>query len=150
MSLDKDCFICRKHREQPASAVYADARVVIGHALAGDDGAPPLLGNYLIEPKRHLGGVADLNDEEAKVVGLYTARSGRVLQELSGAEHIYVFVLGHQIDHLHVHIVPRYPGTPRQYWGMRGYEWPDAPRGTDEAVLKLNVRMRSRLAEEGI
>jgi diadenosine tetraphosphate (Ap4A) HIT family hydrolase len=31
---------------------------------------------------------------------------------------IYAFVLGHGVAHLHVHLLPRYPGTPSEYWSQ--------------------------------
>ena len=33
------------------------------------------------------------------------------------------------VPHLHVHLAPRYPGTPEDYWWTRLLDWPDAPRG---------------------
>lgn len=151
MSNEKTCFICRKHRDgngAPDGAVYVDDLVFTGHAAIGEDGALPLLGHYLVEPKRHVGGIGDLKAAEAQAVGLQITRTGHALLAATGAEHIYVFVLGHHIDHLHVHIVPRYPGTPRAYWGLRVDEWPEAPRGSEQAIIELNKSMRERLMEE--
>jgi histidine triad (HIT) family protein len=151
MSGGEECFICLKHRigrGAPGGPIYEDALLFIGHAAISDDGTLPDLGHYLVEPKRHTAGIGDLDAAEAQAVGLQLTRSARTLQAVTGAEHIYVFVLGHHIDHLHIHILPRYPGTPRDYWGLRVDEWPDAPRGSKQAIHDLNTRMRSRLAEE--
>lgn len=40
--------------------------------------------------------------------------------------------------HLHVLLMPRYPGTPREYWQQR-VEWPDGPRGNAEAVAATST-----------
>jgi len=41
--------------------------------------------------------------------------------------------------------VPRYPGTPREYWGVRVDEWPGAPRGDLEEIADLCERLRNGL-----
>ncbi len=45
----------------------------------------------------------------------------------------------------HVHLVPRYPGTPREYWGMQVDEWPDAPKGDLATTTALTTRPRTYL-----
>jgi histidine triad (HIT) family protein len=47
------------------------------------------------------------------------ARTARALKAVVGAEHVYSFVLGHHVPHLHIHVLPRYPGAPREFWGTR-------------------------------
>jgi histidine triad (HIT) family protein len=42
-----------------------------------------------------------------------------------------------QVPHLHVHLLPPYPGTPREYWWDRVDEWPDAPPGDATEVEEL-------------
>jgi histidine triad (HIT) family protein len=62
-----------------------------------------------------------------------------------GAEHICMFVMGHHVPHLHIWVVPRYPGTPREYWGFRVDEWPEASKGGAEEIEILCDRIRERL-----
>lgn len=38
-------------------------------------------------------------------------------------------------------LLPRYVGTPREYWWDRVDEWPDAPRGGEQAVVHLVERL---------
>jgi diadenosine tetraphosphate (Ap4A) HIT family hydrolase len=61
--------------------------------------------------------------------------------------HIYSFVMGDHVPHLHVHLVPRYPGTPREYWGVRVSEWPNAPRGGVGEIDAVCGRLREALAD---
>jgi len=49
-----------------------------------------------------------------------------------GAERIYLEVLGHHVPHLHVWVVPRYPGIPDQYVGLQLLEWEGAARSWRE------------------
>ena len=46
-------------------------------------------------------------------------------------------MIGDGVPHLHVHLLPRFPGTPRQYWWDKVDEWPQARRGPAPAVAAL-------------
>ena len=62
-----------------------------------------------------------------------------------GVEHFYTFVLGGGVRHVHVHVIGRYPGAPREYWGPRVDEWPDAPHGGEHEFAQVVARVRSLL-----
>jgi histidine triad (HIT) family protein len=143
------CFVCRKHRGLelvPGGPIYEDELVFAGHAWSGQDRQAPYLGGFIVEPKRHLPTWAELEDAEAERIGRVIRDVSRALKVAVEAEHIYVFVMGHQIDHLHVWVVPRYPRTPREYWGLEVFEWPDRPPGTRRAVEALCDRVRAAMA----
>jgi len=143
-----ECFVCRKHRGEialPGGAIYEDALVYAGHA-AGPPGQGTVYRGYLIaEPKRHAAGWEDLTADEAAALGRLLARLCRALRESEGAEHVYMAVLGDHVAHLHVHLLPRYPGTPPEYWGFRVDEWPDAPQADERAVAEVCERLRGYL-----
>jgi diadenosine tetraphosphate (Ap4A) HIT family hydrolase len=143
-----ECPICLKHRgEGPlvGERIYEDAHVLGWHA------PPHAVGGYLgylfVEPRRHVPGLDGLSEDEAAATGVAVTRLARALRA-EGAEHVYAAVLGHNIPHLHVHVVARWPGTPRQYRGTHVDEWPGAPRGGESEVTDLAGRLRARLAEE--
>jgi diadenosine tetraphosphate (Ap4A) HIT family hydrolase len=147
-----DCFICRKHRGDlslPGGAIYEDEWVYAGHAAIQSGQTAGYLGSLLVEPKRHVAGLAELTDQEAERIGWLVAQVSRALKMAEGAEHVYLFVLGHAVPHLHLWVVPRYPGTPREYWGMRVDEWPQAPRGGPEQIAALCGRIRAYLESKG-
>lgn len=140
-----DCFVCRKHRGEvsiPGGAIDEDELVYAGHAQIREGQTTAYLGYLMVEPKRHAPGLADLTDEEAKALGLLVTCISRALKASEGAEHIYAFVLGDLVPHLHIHVVPRYPGAPPEYWGVHVDEWPDAPRGGPEEMAALCERLR--------
>ena len=145
---EADCFVCRKHRGEvgvPGGVVYEDELVHCSHLVAPSAAqggrARVYLGTLFVEPRRHVAGIGDLSAEEAQRVGLLASRVAAALQASEGAEHVYVFVLGHHVPHLHVWLAPRYPGTPREYWGMRLAEWPGAPVGGAGEVTALCQRV---------
>ncbi len=141
-----DCFVCGKHRDEslmPGGPVWQDELVVVSHLSPRAPGgsATVYLGHLLVEPRRHAPGLADLTDAEAQRVGLWCTHAARRLREVGGAEHVYAAVIGDNVPHLHVHLLPRYPGTPREYWWERVDEWPDAPRGGESEAAALVARL---------
>ena len=144
-----ECFVCRKHRGEvlePGGAIYDDGVIRAGHAALGPDGAAAYLGYLFIEPSRHAAGLADLTDPEAQVLGSVLTRLSRALMVRENAAHVYAFVFGDEVPHLHVHLIPRYPGAPREYWIVEVTGWPDAPRGGADEITALCERLRTYLA----
>lgn len=144
---ERDCFICRKHRGEIAvagGAIYEDNLVYAGHIYSPEE--PVYLGYIMAELKRHTPDLAEQTDEEAQALGLLIARLSRALKQSEQAEHIYALVSGHGANHLHMHLIPRYPGTPREYWGMTGEktveDWSQAPHGGEAEITALCERLR--------
>ena len=145
------CFVCRKHRgdiSEPGGAIYDDGVVRAGHAGLGPDGSAAYLGYLFVEPRRHAATLADLTDQEAQALGLLVTRLSRALRQSENAAHIYAFVFGDNVPHLHVHLVPRYPGAPREYWGLAVTDWPHAPKGGATEIAALCRRVRASLATD--
>ena len=105
-------------------------------------------GWLVVEPKRHVPGLGDLTDEEASAVGWLSNRLARLLKDAVHAQHVYAFVFGDGVPHLHVHLAPRYEDTPRGFWGAELNRWPDAPRVDDTEMRMLISALRERLGGE--
>jgi diadenosine tetraphosphate (Ap4A) HIT family hydrolase len=144
---EDDCTICLKHlRQGPLAAeiIHETELLVASHAPITEAGGV-YLGYLFVEPRRHITELGDLSEQEAEALGLMAMRLARVLQQAQGAEHVYSAVVGHHAEHLHVHLIPRYPDTPDEYSWTRVTEWPDAPRGDVAAVSEVAARLRSAL-----
>ncbi len=126
----------------PGGAIYEDDLLCVSH-IGGEE--ETYLGYLMVESKRHIPGVAELTDLEAQMIGQMVSRLGRALKASEGVDHVYIFVLGDHVPHLHVHVVGRYPGAPREYWGVRVDEWPEAPRGREPEIAALVERLRFHL-----
>lgn len=141
------CFICQKHQGKitiPGGIMFEDEHLLVLHAplLTADS---IYLGFLMIELKRHTPSLADLSDEEAQSVGMAMMRVSKALQCFQEIEHVYSFVIGHHVPHLHIQIIPRYVGTPREYWGPKVTNWPDAPIGGHVQIAAFADRFRSYL-----
>jgi histidine triad (HIT) family protein len=143
-----DCFICRKHRGEiviPGGAIYEDDLLYAGH-VGMQEGQAAYLGYIIVETKRHAPDLADLTDVESQAVGLLVAHISRALRDSEKAEHIYAFVIGDGVPHFHLHVIPRYPGAPREYWGVHADEWPGAPHGGPQEIIAVCTRLRMYLS----
>jgi len=148
------CFVCRKHRDRgvltPGGPVAEDDLIVVTHVVTPDvlgrDGTTAYLGHLLVEPRRHAPGLADLTDAEAQRAGWWCTRVSRALREAAGAEHVYAAVIGDNVPHLHIHLMPRFPGAPSEYWWPRVDEWPQARRGGVSEIAGFVGELRDYLA----
>jgi histidine triad (HIT) family protein len=149
-SAQTDCFICRKHHGDepaPGGPIYETELVWASHGYHPERNPEPYLGHVVVEPRRHALGFADLEEDEAAALGVAISRLSRALKRAEGAEHVYVAVVGHHTPHLHVHLIPRYPGTPREFWDpIRVDEWPEARHGRPEDAAEVATRIRAALS----
>ncbi|WP_019414208.1 HIT family protein [Paenisporosarcina sp. TG20] len=142
-----NCFICNKHSgiiQTSGVNIYEDDYVYVGHI--DKNGKPNYLGHIMIDLKRHVPTLGDMTMDEAKAFGMIMARVSKALLESEKAEHIYSLVSGNSVPHLHMHLIPRYPDTPKEYWGpMDVYAWEKAPFGDNRDVIKLCGRIKTYL-----
>jgi diadenosine tetraphosphate (Ap4A) HIT family hydrolase len=113
----------------------------------GRQGTTAYLGHLFVESRRHASGLPDLTDAEARSVGWWSTRVSRALRDVAGAEHVYAAVIGDAVPHLHIHLLPRFPGTPPEYWWTRLDEWPEARRGGFSEVVALVSELRAYLLD---
>ena len=60
---------------------------------------------------------------------------------------MYAAVFGDAVPHLHVHLLPRFAGTPREYWGVHVNRWPQARRGTAVEIEALVRELHTYVTE---
>ncbi|MBO0812446.1 MAG: HIT family protein [Microlunatus sp.] len=138
MSDPGDCFVCRKRRDWPAALwIHEDDLGQVSHA-----GGESIYHGYLfVEPRRHAPGWEDLSGAEAAHLGELLRRSARALRNV-GCDHVYAFVYGDGVPHLHVHLVGRWPGAPEEYRTVATADWPDAPRSDRTEIAGFVDRLR--------
>jgi histidine triad (HIT) family protein len=141
-----DCRVCAEINgtiDVPGGNLYAaDGVVGFHHPPLNDRKA--YAGYLFIAPRRHARGLADLKDLEAASLG----RAMRVLSkalESIGATRVYAATIGHHDDHLHVHVVPRWPDTPPNVKWHAVDEWEGARRLDRVAIVELCEALRGSL-----
>ncbi len=141
----QDCLVCRKHRgllQVSGGAIFENEFVYISHAQLWGEEQDHYLGHLFVESRRHVPTLGELSEEEAQAIGLYVSRAARALEHVQGVEHVYAFAIGDHVPHIHIHVLGRFPGAPREYWGPKVDEWPDAPRGGEAEIAAVAGRMR--------
>lgn len=144
------CIVCRKHKGEidiPGGVIYEDELIFVSHAQLWGDEKEHYLGHVFVEVKRHVAELADLTEQEAQVIGLFTSRVAKALLHTEAMEHVYTFFIGDGVPHVHIHVIGRYPNAPREYWGPKVDEWPEAPKGTAKEIEQVATRVRNFLSE---
>ncbi len=146
----QDCMVCQKHQGKifiPGGPIFENELIFISHALPFGKEKDHYLGHIFIETKRHIPELSQLIESEAEMIGLYTQRISKALMETLGMVHVYSFVIGDGVPHFHVHIIGRYPNAPREYWGAKVDEWPEAPRGANEKIAQVTGLLKTYFLE---
>lgn len=113
MTSPPDCIFCAiVAGEAPSSVVHEDEA-----ALAFMDIAPITPGHVLVVPKTHAAGLADLPTETGGHLFAVAQRVAAALGAVNSVrvEGVNLFladgaVAGQEVFHVHVHVLPRYPG----------------------------------------
>lgn len=151
--MDSKCLVCRELGGEvavPGGLLWQDEQAVAFHVPPVEEvgNAPPYLGHLLVVTRRHVARLGDLTAEEAAAVGCAAARLARALTETGGAEWVYSAVIGTGAPHFHLHLVPRYPGTPPEVAWHAVDEWEGARRGGTEEIAELVDLLRASLAAQ--
>jgi histidine triad (HIT) family protein len=134
--MDAVCLVCREIAgdvEVPGGALHSSPHSLLVH-IPPINGGDVFLGHLLVVPRRHVADFAGLDNTEAADVGVSIHLGSRALKG-AGAENVYVATIGHSVEHLHVHLLPRWPETPREVPWHSVDDWSGARRATfDEAA----------------
>lgn len=93
-------------------------------------------GHLLVTSARHVPDFAGLRPSEAATIGKEMARWSAALKS-AGALRVYTATIGHACDHLHVHLLPRWPGTPDEVPWHSVDDWPGARRLPFDAAARV-------------
>lgn len=116
------CIFCKIIAgEIPASKVYEDDKV-----MAFLDINPVNFGHILVIPKKHFIWMTETPDEVVADVFIKSKKIMIAIQKATGADLVSVAVVGKDVPHFHVHLVPRFSDD-----GLAGW-WPTRKYGAGE------------------
>ncbi len=104
-----DCLFCRiAKKEIPAELVYEDE-----YTVGVLDVNPRAPGHTMILPKKHAGTIFDLDGEEIGQVFGAVKKTAEILEKAFSPDGFTIGinhgrVAGQVIEHLHIHVIPRY------------------------------------------
>ncbi|OGY61820.1 MAG: hypothetical protein A3F99_02110 [Candidatus Colwellbacteria bacterium RIFCSPLOWO2_12_FULL_43_11] len=134
-----DCLFCKigKH-EIPSDVIYEDAEV-----LGFLDIHPISLGHTVLIPKVHAENIIDLYEEDVESLFLAVKKVTEMLEKALTPQGFTIGinhgkVSGQAIDHLHVHVIPRFLGDGGGSLHMVVKNPPQEPvKETKERILKF-------------
>jgi len=99
----------------PGGLIYGDQYWGVEHAIE----PIPMVGWLVLRPWRHVEAFADLTPEEATSFGPAVHRITKAMEEVLHPAKIYLSLYAEATGfaHLHVHLIPRFPDTPKDRRG---------------------------------
>ena len=89
------------NRELPAHIVWENDKYIAFLSIQ-----PVNPGHLLVVPKKEIGYIFDMNDEDYKEIMITAKRLAGPLQKATNAKRIGLSVEGFGVDHVHVHLIP--------------------------------------------
>jgi diadenosine tetraphosphate (Ap4A) HIT family hydrolase len=139
---DESCWFCRERRgedEPPGGWIHQDTHWLAGHAPVGH--GPH--GLVILESRRHFLDASEMTPEEAATFGSVLGRITGAIRDVVGAERVYTWASMKAHPHLHVWLLPWWPGgaTGIDYLAnsisISGYTADEAARTAEELREKL-------------
>ena len=138
------CSVLEGRIHPPGGVVYEDELWVVDHSIS-----PVALKGWLIlKPRRHVENFGELTDEEATRFGPISRSAAAAVQKALGPDRVYVCSFGEEWRHVHVHVVPRYPGMEPLSWELLGEMWSGSSKwacsdeGAEEAAQAIRQAWR--------
>ncbi len=101
---DADCIFCKIIKgEIPSTKVYEDESF-----FSFIDIKPVSPGHLLIIPKTHVVWMQEADDEIIKNMFVLAKKLMLTLKESMGCDFVQMSVVGKEVPHFHVHLIPRY------------------------------------------
>jgi len=154
--VDGNCLVCREGGGDvaaPGGFPWQDERPSLSICQRSKRSAirRPYRATLLVVTQRHVARRGDLTEGGGAMIDPAAARLARALIEVCGAESVYSEAIAIHVRHFHLHLLPRYPGTPHAVASHAVDEWEGAQHGgADETaeVARLPTTSLAKIAPE--
>lgn len=125
----ENCIFCKIiKKEIPCTKVYEDKNF-----LAFLDIKPVSDGHLLIVPKKHIVWMQDADDETISEIFKLTKKLMLAIKKSLNCDYVQVSVVGNEVPHFHIHLIPRYHGDVFHNFQTKEYK----DKESDEAAKKI-------------
>ncbi len=118
------------NREIPATIVYEDAS-----SLAFLDISPVAKGHTLLIPKKQYTWMQDTPDETIAELFVISKKIMKAMIQGLACDYVQVSVVGEEVPHFHIHIIPRYHNDGLHGWNRLSYENNDEQQSFAQKIL---------------
>ncbi|HNW71338.1 MAG TPA: HIT domain-containing protein [Candidatus Paceibacterota bacterium] len=103
---EENCIFCKIIKgEIPSTKIYEDENF-----LAFLDIKPVSYGHTLIIPKKHCIWMQDADDETVSNIFVLAKKIMIALKKGLACDYVQLSVVGNEVPHFHIHLIPRYNG----------------------------------------
>ncbi len=145
--MQDDCPICTKHQDfgtYTGEIIIERGGMILTH-FPQLENEKATKGHLLLELRRYITDLANMNESETAAFGGIIRDGVRAMKATLDCEHVYLYRINDKVAHLHFHLIPRYPGTPKEYWGLKIMEYPDAKKIALPEIKILALEIRKSL-----
>ena len=115
---ETDCIFCKIVKgEIPKIFVYKDENFV-----AFLDIEPVSDGHLLIIPKKHIVWMQDADNDTVSEIFILTKKLMLAIKKGLGCDYVQISVVGTDMPHFHVHLIPRYLTDGLTNWPTKTYK----------------------------
>lgn len=116
-----DCIFCKIVKgELPSTKIHEDSDF-----LAFMNIYPAQKGHALIIPKNHIAWMQDADDATVSSIFVLAKDLMKKIKEGLACDYVQVTVMGEEVQHFHVHLIPRYFNHKLPNWTPVAYDSAD-------------------------
>lgn len=116
-------------KEIPASIVYESE-----NCLAFLDIMPVTFGHVLVIPKQEYRWIQDLPNELYITLFLETKKIIQGMKKALACDYVQISVVGEEVPHVHIHLIPRYFDDTLHGWERKKYETLETMKEFEEKI----------------
>lgn len=116
-------------KEIPASIVYESH-----DCLAFLDIMPVAFGHVLVIPKQEYRWIQDLPNELYTTLFLETKKIIQGMKKALACDYVQISVVGEEVPHVHIHLIPRYFDDTLHGWERKKYEEIETMKEFEEKI----------------
>lgn len=131
--IEKNCIFCALiKKEIPCDLIYENENF-----FSFLDIKPVAPGHLLIIPKKHVVWMSEADDETLSEIFKLTKKMMLALQKAMQCDFVQMSVVGEEVPHFHIHLIPRYKNDKLPNFPTKQYQKELAP----EIIQKINLEL---------
>jgi histidine triad (HIT) family protein len=113
----ENCIFCKIIKNEiPSEKIYEDEKV-----FAFMDIKPVSEGHILLIPKDHTPWMQDVSDETIEYIFKKAKNLMQVLKQSLNCDFVQLSIVGEEVPHFHIHLIPRYFDDNLPRWITKNY-----------------------------
>jgi len=128
-----DCIFCKIVKgEIPCDKVYEDKDFLVFLDIN-----PVNYGHLLVIPKEHYKDIQETPDNLIEKIFILSKKLMRELKEATKADYVTLSIVGLDVLHLHIHLVPRFNNDGmHNFWPTKKYKDDKSRKDIKEKIIK--------------